>query len=631
MSEKVFYVNSSNAYVPDRSVCMTRLDALIAHIENGGKPHPIFFQSQSCANQTYPNVGSSLDVDSHGITLTPEDFCSKNDLKASTCVAIVQMMIVPDNVTVEFYSKEIDNILETGYYKIEAGDEGNCTQNVWSLDNAYNWDTNLAYNRFSNTTQNNRYLTLKDNKYRWQRLPNTIKTDTKDNLEDSIYLCSKRIDAKFGEFKNKISRCSPNNNPQAFGAKESKDNECKSILSKASCGSQFYPFFKPIVLIDNRVAFSFNGTRISNFYEPNVTSEGTFQQCGNDETDNSMSNFRFRKKGSNINSPLLKNKNDQTVCATRDQNTLGHAVNYGSYWEKGKIFTTLYQSGQKEYSLCDCEYIQPSTTVDLNNPRWVCSLGKFSRVKPLCIYYPPCRNNTSCKGVQTNIDRVEIRFKKPWFYTQVDSCINKTPIQLAGVRIKRYEPGSPACDQIMLKLSEQSDVLANNEEYNTAVQCILKQKEVRKQLKDVDVAINCFTQVCNGVNPGVYRLASQRRPCSAKICTQTIKLAGDTVLNSGVQELKCGDQIYNVQKVYDSRTSKDENTTIDDVRGGLSAEDSAILNNLEAKQRTQIDPAFYVAMGVLGVLLFLLIAYGIYKFYMRRKRKKHMEDYFANF
>lgn len=622
MTDRVYYIDSSNTYIPDRTICMTRIDSMIAHLENGGQPYPIFFQSQSCAYQTYPSVGSHINIADHGTILKPEDFCAKNDLKSTTCVSAIQQMLVPDNIVIEFYAKEIDNILEVGYFRVDGKDD--TTTNVWSLDSSYNWDPNLAYNRFTNSTNNVRYLILKGNKKRWQRLPSTIKNDTKDNQDDSVYLCSKRIDSKVGEFKNQIERCKPNNNPQVFGAhvKSKPADECQSILSVSSCGSQFYPFFKPLVMSDNRFQVTLKAN-INNFYEFAVSPTGSFQECGNSFT----SNFRnakneplipVRRIGSNVNlkEPVLSD-NDQDACSSRNQASLGATTNYGSYWSFGNIFPTNYTYGQKQYGTCDCQYKMPSISVDLKNPGWRCPQGVG---KSVCEYSPPCVNGQTCDPITTNIDRVEIKLKKPWLYTQVDSCIGVTPIQLAGVTIRRYEPSSNACDKIMINLCNQPNILTNNPVYKTACQCILKQKEVEKQLQDVDVAINCFSQVCNGTNPGVYRLASQRKPCNAKVCTQTIKLTGDAILNSGVQELKCGENIYNVEKVFNSRTSKDQSTSVQDITGGISPENSQVLNGLKQKQRHQVDSTFYVSIGILVILIVLVVAYGVYRLRKRRSQ-----------
>jgi hypothetical protein len=188
-----------------------------------------------------------------------------------------------------------------------------------------------------------------------------------------------------------------------------------------------------------------------------------------------------------------------------------------------------------------------------------------------------------------------------WEMLQTSYCLPGTPLKIAGIVIKRYTGGTPICDTIMRKSCASTAQLTLDPELLTACQCILEEKRLQSQFAGVNLPVQCFTTVCDIANPDVYRTAEQVEGCSARLCTQTLTVHGENILSQGFQEIICNGQVYNLTDLPPA------------VSVGFIEKDPASTAGIN------LGPVFYIALGLLLMMLILVFVWGVQS--RRRSRR----------
>lgn len=184
---------------------------------------------------------------------------------------------------------------------------------------------------------------------------------------------------------------------------------------------------------------------------------------------------------------------------------------------------------------------------------------------------------------------------------QIAACLGTT-ISIGGFEVQRYANGTPACDVIMADLCSNTAAIAANPAYQTACTCILEQKRLELQYAGLDMPVECFSEVCNVNTPGVYRTSKQKLGCNARICLQIVNVNGSDIVDDGYQSLTCNGQKYDLQAV--------------------SASGSVVLvTPTIANGKVHLGIAFFVALGVLGITLLLLLIWGVRKGVLQKRKK----------
>ncbi len=182
-----------------------------------------------------------------------------------------------------------------------------------------------------------------------------------------------------------------------------------------------------------------------------------------------------------------------------------------------------------------------------------------------------------------------------------------------GYPLQRYQAGSAFCDQHVTELCQDTGIVQQNKAFAVACQCILQQQKLKVEYAGLDVPVQCFLNVCDGSTDGVYRTSGQQRGCTAKICQQVIALNGSGIISSGKQQLECNGKVYNVQdeviNMASGKTDFDPNILAPKVSSGF-----------------HLGREFYVALGFLVIVFFLLLLWGLHRWEEQREMQKYKKE-----
>lgn len=186
---------------------------------------------------------------------------------------------------------------------------------------------------------------------------------------------------------------------------------------------------------------------------------------------------------------------------------------------------------------------------------------------------------------------------------------NRYQLKVGNIHIRRYRPGSVACNQLM-----QNFCLNNNyrtgksaQMFDHSCSCIREARKLRNFFTGVENApIHCFIANCNAGDPNVAPAEGNNQPCNAKLCQQTIDLNSNNLLVNGVQELKCFNQTYKVTPPIDEGSQVNVPFQPDSVAKDTGAK--------ETHGSPGFSLLFYIAVAFLGSMVILA---GLY-FYVRQ-------------
>lgn len=206
-------------------------------------------------------------------------------------------------------------------------------------------------------------------------------------------------------------------------------------------------------------------------------------------------------------------------------------------------------------------------------------------------------------AVGANLKYITVTEKVPWTNKVLEYCTGSR-LAIAGVPVERYGNGTPACDPIVEELCQNSAELAANPAYQKLCTCILQEKRLQEQFAGLNLPVQCFAEVCNDDDPGVYKTVEMTKGCSARLCLQIVEINGSAIASQGYQKLLCNGETYSVSAVS-ATPSVVPTISVNPGGSGIS-----------------LGLPFFIALGLIVVMIVLLVAWGIRKAILNRERRK---------
>lgn len=201
-----------------------------------------------------------------------------------------------------------------------------------------------------------------------------------------------------------------------------------------------------------------------------------------------------------------------------------------------------------------------------------------------------------------NVENLSFTSDFSWSGWQFQYCSGQQNLQIGGINIERYGHGTPACDEIMPSMCSDTAFLSANPSLVPSCACITEQNRLQALFSSVDVPISCFSSACSQEgNPYVYQTATQTAGCSARLCSQFISVNGTALSANGFQTLTCNGDVYDVATIQVSVTGVPQ------------------LSIVATAPTPSLDSTFYVALGILILMVILLAMYSIRVFVLRRR------------
>lgn len=210
-------------------------------------------------------------------------------------------------------------------------------------------------------------------------------------------------------------------------------------------------------------------------------------------------------------------------------------------------------------------------------------------------------------SVGANLKYITVTEKVPWTNKVLEYCTG-TRLAISGVPVQRYGNGTPACDPIVEELCQNSAELAANPAYQKLCTCILQEKRLQEQFAGLNLPVQCFAEVCNDDDPGVYKTVQMQQGCSARLCLQIVEINGSAIASQGYQKLLCNGETYSVSAVS-ATTSVVPTISVNPEGSGIS-----------------LGLPFFIALGLIVVMIILLIAWGVRKAILSRERRKLLQQ-----
>lgn len=364
-----------------------------------------------------------------------------------------------------------------------------------------------------------------------------------------------------------------------------------------SCGSPFWPSF------------------IEASQSLQVTSDSRWDQNdGNTNTAPDGNTYHWNC----LSSPLTKNDwltrgiqsfigRSYPLNGTYSMDVFGRLV---SIQDEGACFTGRINDNSNTF--------QPPTftTIDCAAPSSV--FFDSNATQPACGYpgndEATCRNCSPQYQIKGTVQSFTIK-AGDWDMQEFLWCIAdpKDKPTFYDYPLQRYQTGSAFCDKHVTELCQDTGIVQQNPKFAIACQCILQQQKMEVEYAGLDIPAQCFLNVCDGSTDGVYRTSGQQRGCTAKICQQIIALNGSGISSNGTQELECNNKVYNVQdevtNAATGNTDFDPNVLAPKVSSGF-----------------HLGREFYVALGFLIIVFFLLLLWGLHRWTEQRAAQQYKKE-----
>lgn len=185
-------------------------------------------------------------------------------------------------------------------------------------------------------------------------------------------------------------------------------------------------------------------------------------------------------------------------------------------------------------------------------------------------------------------------------------CSGQRKLTLGGIEVKRYTMGSPICDDFMTRMCTNDAFVSTTPNATKVCACIIESRRLQYQYAGMDLPVQCFSQLCASNSPMVYRTAVQQAGCSAKLCQQILDIHGSDISRKGQQEVVCNDQYYDLN---------------DPTKPPVDAE----IIVPKPTPTSPIDTTFFVSLGILLVMVFLIVVYFVRNYILSHRQAKNQE------
>lgn len=537
--------------------CALAIAAMIDALENGAPANPVFFTGPNCDVAQYPAPGSIFPPhlfnsqafnarqyfckNSRGKPASVEGVDDTAYPKTQCPVPVVQSMILPPDISVEFFTPDAayltSRIFDMGYKKLQIGETKGTTKSEKDSLNEL----------------------IKNNIVNFTTAP--IRWGSRNSLSDQC-------------LQSKLT------NTNGFY----DENTNKMLKSSLSCGVRFLPAFTCVV-----------PTRPN---ELATIDEGkSWQACG------------FQNGGycNTIGPNDTTTPDDGPRDAINRYGVTGGALSVAwrgvpGPWSQAQ-FEKIKGLSDPNYSASDC--------VARFDELYFFEEDSVSRINEnRCISYEPrdayrCETSHQVNGTVQNM-RMSYT-ENSWENNVFAYCSGQRKLILGGIQVQRYTMGSPVCDDVMTRLCTNDAFVSTTPNATKVCACIIESRRLQYQYAGMDLPVQCFSQLCSRDSPMVYRTASQQAGCSAKLCQQILDVHGSDISRKGQQEVVCNDQFYDLNDP--SKPPEDAEVIVP-----------------KPTPASPIDTTFFVSLGILLVMVFLIVVYFVRNYIVSHRQAKTQES-----
>lgn len=209
-----------------------------------------------------------------------------------------------------------------------------------------------------------------------------------------------------------------------------------------------------------------------------------------------------------------------------------------------------------------------------------------------------CQTQSKLAG---SLAKVEVLPKNGWEIQQFRYCVGLEHLVLGGVPVQRYGNSTPACDPLVTSLCQNTAFVSVNSAYAKACSCVLEQQRFNIQFAGLDLPVQCFSSACQNNDPQIYRTVAQSANCTAQLCAQIVTISGSSIAAEGYQTMLCDNTTYVI------------NNTPDVSPGPVPIITPGKTSNV------RLGMVFYLALGLLAVMVLLLVAWAVRKWVVNRR------------
>ena len=539
-------------------MCSSIISGILDQMESGAFPVPYFFSAVNCGGGVWPITSSQLTLSQYDTPITALEICPSAN-KAACPVPMVLSMVLPPNLKITFFGND-----ENGNVSVLNRIKEPGQTNIYSND--YHTNAQIA------DTVTGSPLTWYSKNCNGEK--NGCHTNT---IPDN---CDTKVTSAFDQDADCVI------NPNTCD--KSKNKLLKSMIS---CNSPLWP--------------SFFG--INTFEYTSNTPDASWSTC----------QLLPAQPGGNLNPYPHRG---QDYCVQNGKATIEKAA-YATVWTADSSQNCALQQGF--FQACACigqeaealdsnfsKSYDPSPETGTCGPNFCgnCHYATFGLELP-CI----CTDNSgSLRGSaqQIQIGLVDNNNKSiSWEDLQILWCYKG--VSLAGIPISLYQSGTPKCDQIMIQACSNTAQLTISPELDTQCQCIIEQKTFEAAFASIGIPSTCFSTICNISNDQVYKTKQQLINCSARLCEQTLSVHGNSIFVTGVQEIICNGQVYDVSSVVQT-----------------SAVVPLVSQVVAPYGAFTVGATFYIVLAVLLMLVIVCILWGVRAMRQRSRDKKIAQEEF---
>lgn len=615
------------------SSCAVEINGLLLAIESGQTPYPIFFHNFGCGDaadsnngdQTHRPVSTAYRWPQAGDFLTVNDF-NKPILATTLCdtsqgrpsplncpIPTIKSAIIPPNITVIFRAKDPLRPINGDYF---IGDPGqvNMTSNSPGVAAGSNvWTLNTTDVPASSLSDIKNAVT---DRLLWRsRFRNGTDDDNTNTGQssDPCQFCGNNFTC--GWAKNSIpcnqwiSVCRAAN-PFVM---RNFQGTLKPYLSQSmmSCGQPFFPSLMGLANVLTEVDFDlFNvvdrqtpRTQISN---------GIWQSCTSSTSTNPFGSSQYCFAGTHPNftfrslidySPITNDLFNQLWAASTSGGQTNSLYDYFQNYTGGRMTVD-----NVKYGTCDCISIPSSSDGSDGN---MCVATQCGGVD--------IASKNKIQRIEGNLESIEIQSN--WNESVIRYCVGADVLNVGGQTIKRYGQGTDACDEIMTNYclsSISSTQISSNQDSANYCTCIWSKQALDAKFTGLNLPVNCFEASCNTATPFMYRTKQDQQQCTGSLCQQIIKLVGNDLVVSGIQNMLCNGS--SVPLGLDSSNNTSNNNNSSSGSGNLLSNSNDNIDN----NGFQITSLFYGALAILA-LGFLMAFIWLWRRHIISQRKKKVE------
>lgn len=567
----------------------------------------------------WPAAGDFIGLNDYNKRIPVKQFCDTqngaNSTPGSCPLPTIKSAIIPPFITVIFRAKDpkLNNgqplVADPGQVNLTATSPG-VNQNIWNLDTSSIQSTtlNAVYDNSEQNKTSGRLI------WRSQLRNGSDENNPSTGQLAEIAFCGAGpmgYTANSQPCNQWVPVCAGKASPYGFRSSDSKQGQMLT-QTMMSCGQPFFPTLMGLAnVLTNVTVHVFPGESPQDNLTPALQLyNGRWSTC----SDYDSRSTQYCLAGQNPNFSFRSVLDYSTVTGTWRNVFLNNSTPLTSFLDQygDMTYNTI------KYSACDCiATVDAANSADKRFCVPATYIGPFGGFTPTGYIGFSCNIKSDTDAVQRiegNIDSIE--FRSDWDTQVIKYCVGTEELTIGGTKVKRYGQATEACDEIMFNYC-LSSVSGSNllDDPNAAnyCQCIWAKQALDSKLANLDLPVNCFEQACNVATPFVYRTRENQNACTGSLCQQIIKLFGQDLVVSGIQNMICNGTALSVASDIPATANNNANNN-----------NSSSLTN-SSSSGLSLTPLFFGALAILCVA-FLLAGLWLWRRHIVNSRKKTIQQ-----